>query len=289
MASKPYYERAKRCGLENHEVNSLIPVALWFAGKRAGDYGSIATSYEPQLPALVDYAFNNEVEYATVSHMQGRGLFKAGDHYIAGRRCNWAPTENTFQIMNNIFEGVDNIIPTWANDEHSGRPLCRDGGEHLHHRKGVLVAENYFSQLDEHITHTRLYPNLGNQVNPDLLLGNRGEYVARVEVITTHNGYETWRKKFAFWDDLDDASTVWVCESREHIVQMLNNLVDHELLILDGGRFGGEPSNWSQKRINERLRRSGHSDSVITIPSLLEGDPIHTLEFVQDNNIIKFS
>lgn len=289
MTSKPYYERAKRYGLDTPEVNSLIPVALWFIGKQVGGQGAISTSYEPELPVLVDYVFNTEVKYAKVGHMQRRGLFKVGDHYVAGRRCNWAPTENALQIMNTIFDGLDSFVPTWANDQHSGRPLCRDGGEHLHHRKGVLVAENYFAQLDEHITHTRLYPNLGQRVNPDLLLGNHDSYAARVEVITQHNGYETWRKKFTVWDELDDAPTVWVCESREHIVQMLNHLVEHELLVLDGGTFGGDHSNWPQKRINDRLRRSGHSDSVITTPSMLEADTIHTLEFVQDNNIISFS
>lgn len=287
MASKPI-ERAKRYGLESPDYNCLIPVAFWFIGKPIGDCGSIATSYEPKLPVLVDHVFDDEVRYAKINRMQERGLFKAGDHYIAGRRCNWAPTENGLQIMNNLFEGIDVFVPDWANDEHSGRPLCRDGGEHLHHRKGVFVAKEYFTQLD-HITQTRLYPNLGQQVNPDLLLGNYGEYAARVEVITTHNGYDTWRKKFAFWDDLDDAPTIWVCESREHIVRMLNNLIEHELLVLEGGRFGGDASNWSQKRINERLRRSGHTDSVITIPSMLEGDVVRTLEFVKDNNIIALS
>jgi hypothetical protein len=288
MATKPYYKRAKRYGLQNTEVNSLIPVTLWFAGKRIDGNISIATCYEPDLSVLGDYIFNKKLEYVKPAQMQKRGLFKAGDQYIAGRRCNWVPTEDALQIMNYIFDGLDRFVPSWANDEHSGPPLYRDGGEHLHHRKGVLVAEEYFTQID-HITHTRLYPNLGQRVNPDLLLGNYGNYAARVEVITQHNGYETWRNKFAFWDELDSAPTVWVCESREHIVQMLNNLVEHELLVLDGGRFGGDPSNWSQKRINQRLRRSGHSDSVITIPSMLEADSIHTLEFVQDNNIISFS
>jgi hypothetical protein len=286
MAKNPY-ERAKEYGLEKPEVNSLIPVAFWFIGKRTGEYGSVATNYEPELSVLVDCVFS-EAKYALVSHMQQRGLFKAGNHHIAGRLCNWAPTEEALQIMNDIFAGDDKFVPPWANDEHSGRPLCRDGGEHLHHRKGVLVAENYFDQLEQ-ITRTRLYPNLGQQVNPDLLLGNYGNYAARVEVITRHNGYDTWRNKFAFWDNIDDEPTVWVCESREHIVQMLNNLVKHELLELDGGRFGGEPSNWSQKRINNRLRRSGHSDSVITIPSMLEGDIVRALGFVEDNNIISFS
>ncbi|WP_050032824.1 hypothetical protein [Halorubrum halophilum] len=286
MANNPH-ERAKEYGLEAPEVNSLIPVAFWFVGRQFGKHGSIATSYEPELSTLVDYTFS-EGKYAFVTRMQSRELFKTGNHYVAGRRCNWAPTETALQIMNSIFGGLSQFVPSWANDEHSGRPLCRDGGEHLHHRKGVLVAENYFDQLEQ-ISHTRLYPNLGQQVNPDLLLGNYGDYAARVEVITRHNGYETWRKKFAFWDNIDDAPTVWVCESREHIVQMLNNLVKHEILELDGGRFGGDPSNWSQKRINNRLRRSGHSDSVITIPSMLEGDIVRTLEFVKDNNIISFS
>lgn len=289
MANQSYYERAKRYGLVDYEVNSLVPIGLWFAGKKHTRLGSIANSYEPSLSELTSCSLNSKAKFANPVRMQERGLCKAGDHYIAGRRCNWAPTEKAFQIMNDIFDGVEEFIPTWANNKHSGRPLCRDGGEHLHHRKGVLVSKKYFTQVGEHITHARLYPNFGQQVSPDLLLAKDDSYVARVEVVTQHNGYETWRKKFSFWDELDDAPTVWVCENRKHIVQLLNNLIEHEHIILDGGRFGGDPSNWSQKRINGRLRRSGHTDCAITIPSMLEGDTLHTFEFIKQNNISTFA
>jgi len=77
------------------------------------------------------------------------------------------------------------------------------------------------------------------------------------------------------------------------MVRFVNHFVRQKWIELDNGLFGGNPSNWSPERVNDRLRRSRngrqeyHShDVVTTILSLLEADPVQTHEFAKANNII---
>jgi len=76
------------------------------------------------------------------------------------------------------------------------------------------------------------------------------------------------------------------------MVRFWNYFIDHGLIDLDGGRFGGRPENWSPKRVNDRLRRSREGrpnysshDVVWTIPGVIEASRIDAFELFKDNRI----
>jgi len=59
------------------------------------------------------------------------------------------------------------------------------------------------------------------------------------------------------------------------------------------GQFGGRPSNWSPKRVNDRLRRSREGrpnydshDVVWTIAGVVDATRIRAFRLLEENNII---
>ncbi len=298
MANTTPPQRAKKYGLTLPEVEILFRVAAWFNGLVLENHGSrcsIATEYEPTLRQLCGDGWESNWEEAH-GKLIDRGLFKTEkreeDIYIAGRRCHWVPTENCMRIIEDIFFDQEQIYPKWVLDEHSRPPTFRDGTELLEHRKGVLASKHLFGSL-ERVSGVDTYPRVNLPQRPDLRLWKHGEQLARVEVLTNHRNTESWREKFRKWRGKTAGPTVWVYENRENMVRFWNHLIDHDIIDLDGGRFGGRVNNWSPHRINARLRRSrkgpmdySSHDAVWTIAGVLDGHRFDAFELFQDNDVI---
>lgn len=294
-------EKAKRYGLEPPAVEILLCVTGWFSGRSfpfQNQQKRIGTDFEPTLRQLCSSLDLWGDQHPDVhKSLQDRGVFKSEDNgdniYCAGRRCKWLPTNNAMSIIEDIFADEKGVYAPWATDEHSNPPTYRDGSELMIHRKGVLAASKTFQQLEDFI-HSDIYPVVNLPQRPDIrLYGRPAGALAQVEVLTSHNDRDAWESKFKAWGGDTVPPTVWVFENRIWMVRFVNHFVRQKWIELDNGLFGGNPSNWSPKRVNDRLRRSRegrqgyHShDVVTTIPSLLEADPVQTHEFVEENNII---
>jgi len=297
MANRTAFEKAKTYGLQRNEVIPLFFVAAWFNGVARSVHDrpiSIATEYEPTLRQLCGDDWEPSFDQAHERLIE-RGLFKSQtrdeDVYIAGRRCQWAPTQNCMQIIEHIFSDQDQIYPDWILDEHTRPPTFRDGSELMEHRKGVLASKHLFGTL-ERVTGVDTYPRVDLPQRPDLRLWGHGNQLARVEVLTSHRNTETWEQKFEAWRGQKAGPTIWLYENRTHMVRFWNHLIDHGLIDLDGGRFGGRPKNWSPKRVNDRLRRSREGvpdytshDVVWTIPAVVSANRVDAFELFRDNRI----
>lgn len=298
MGKRSPFERGKTYGLTKPEVHILFKVAAWFNGLtfQIHDHPcSIATDHEPTVRQLCGDSWKADWDVAH-NRLIDRGLFKSEERgeniYIAGRRCEWAPTQNALQVIEHIFDEEEKIYPNWILDEHERPPTFRDGNELLQHRKGVLAAKHLFGQL-QRVTGIDTYPRVDLPQRPDLRLWGGGEQLARVEVLTNHRNTKTWEQKFDRWRVEAAGPTVWLYENRENMVRFWNHLIDHGLIDLDGGRFGGRVSNWSPRRVNDRLRRSREGrpsycshDVVWTIPGVVNGNRVDAFELFKDNNII---
>ena len=297
MAGRSPLSKAKTYGIERPGVKILFYVAAWFNGKTVAVHGSrasIATDYEPPLRQLMGDDWEPHFDQGHERLIE-RGLFKSqsrGENtYIAGRRCRWAPTQDCLQVIEHIFSEEEQLYPEWALDEHTRPPTFRDGSELLQHRKGVLASKHLFGGL-ERVTLVDTYPRVNLPQRPDLRLFSHGDQIARVEVLTNHRNTETWEKKFGKWRSEEAGPTVWLYENRQGMVRFWNHLIDHGMIDLDGGRFGGRVKNWSPRRVNDRLRRSlegrpdyDSHDVVWTIPGVAGGDRIDAFELLKDNRI----
>lgn len=294
----PPLKRANRYSLEKPAVYILFHVAGWFNNMPVEVHDRtvrLATSYEPTLRQLLGDTWQPHYDNVHEQLIE-RELFKSKDRgedvYIAGRRCRWAPTENAMQIIENIFHDDDRLYPGWVLDEHSRPPTFRDGSELLEHRKGTIGAKHLFGGLERVVT-TDTYPRIDVPQRPDLRLTGHGEQLARVETLTAHNNTDSWESKFNAWKHPKAGATIWLFENREHMVRFWNHFVTERTIELDGGRFGGRPSNWSPRRVNDRLRRSREGamnydshDVSWTIPAVVEADRVDAFNLLKRNNII---
>jgi hypothetical protein len=305
MSNRTVFDKGKAYDLTVEEVIILSKVAAWFNGltlQLHGDPVSIGNEYEPTLRQLCKDVWGDGYN-AAHERLINRGLFKSADRgediYIAGRRCRWVPTEKCMEVIEDIFSETENLYPSWVLDEHTRPPTFRDGNELMEHRKGVLASRFLFKQC-ERVYSVDTYPDYDVHHLPDLRLSGAGEQLARVEVLTHHRNRETWEGKFNKWRGPKAGPTIWIYENRENMVRFWNHLVDSGLFTLDGGRFGGEPNNWSPRRVNDRLRRSRNGiaagenssptysshDAVWTIPGVLKAGRVEAFEFLNRNNII---
>jgi len=298
MGNQSPYDRAKTYGLNQTEVRILYKITAWFNGFTLRIHDSprtIATDYEPTLEELCGDLWESGWGDAQ-ARLTDRGFFKDEDRgediYVAGRRCHWVPTKNCLKIIEQIFPNQEQVYPDWALDEHTRPPTFRDGSELMEHRKGVLAAKHLFGRL-ERVSGVDTYPRVNLPQRPDLRLWHHGDQLARVEVLTNHRNTETWREKFQNWRGQKAGPTIWVFENRENMVRFWNHLIDHEIINLDGGRFGGRVNNWSPQRVNDRLHRSrsgapdySSHDVVWTIAGIVGGDRVDAFELFDDYNII---
>lgn len=298
MSSWTPVDRANRYGLKKPAVILLFYVTAWFNNKSIAVHdrtAMVATDYEPTLRQLCGDDWKPAFDDVH-DHLIDRGLFKSADRdedvYVAGQRCRWVPTEDCLQIIEYIFKDEEQLYPDWILDEHPRPPTFRDGSELLEHRKGAMAAKHLFGNL-ERITSVDTYPRIDVPQRPDLRLSSHGDQLARVEVLTNHRNSDSWESKFETWSVKEAGPTIWLYENRENMVRFWNHLIDHDLLDLDGGRFGGRPQNWSPRRVNDRLRRSRTGrpnytshDAVWTIPGVATGDHVDAFELLKRNNII---
>ncbi|AUX08300.1 hypothetical protein AArcSl_0650 [Halalkaliarchaeum desulfuricum] len=298
MGERPPFDKAKTYGITKPQARILFRVAAWFNGVSYTVHGqlrSIASGYEPTLRELCGE--NWEPDWSD-EHQQltERGFFKSAKRgenvYLAGRRCAWLPSQTCMEVIEHIFSNQDQIYPPWVLDEHTRPPTFRDGNELMEHRKGTLAAAYLFGNL-ERVSSVEIYPRVNLPQRPDLRLWSHGEQLARVEVLTDHRKTESWRNKFEQWRVKEAGPTVWLFENRQHMVRFWNHLIDHGIITLDGGRFGGRASNWSPRRVNDRLQRSrkgapnySSHDAVWTIPGVVEGDRVDAFRLFKRANII---
>ncbi len=302
MATESPFERAERIGLSRKEVHILYCVAAWFSGKifEVESRRSIATHHEPTLRQLCAAADLWGDGYDQVLQgMIDRGLFKTESRneniYIAGRRCDWLPTQNCMKIIESVFRYEDNLYPNWATEDHSRPPTFRDGNELMPHRKGVYVAAKSFMRYNgvDGLS-VDYYPRVNVPERPDLrVYGNRDVPLAKVEMLTNHGDRESWERKFDAWSSPKDWTTFWVHENRAGMIQFWNHLVRHGLIELDGGLFSQPAEKWPPVRVNDRLKRSrtgrmdySSNDFSWTLPGLLQADVVDLHEWVKKYNII---
>ncbi len=298
MDNRSSFDKAQTYGLGRNELVILFYVTAWFNGKSFPIHDrktSIGSDFEPTLRQLCGDDWKPEFDQAH-ERLIKRGFFKSEDRdenvYIAGRRCRWAPTETCMQVIEHIFSDEEQLYPAWALDEHTRPPTFRDGSELMEHRKGVLASKHLFGRL-ERVSGIDTYPRVNLPQRPDLRLWSHGNQLARVEVLTNHRNSDTWVRKFQKWRAKTAGPTIWIFENRENMVRFWNYLIDHQLIDLDGGRFGGRAKNWSPRRVNDRLRRSrngrpnyGSHDVVWTIPGVVGADLVDAFELFKTNNII---
>lgn len=298
MGKRTPVEKAQTCGLTEDAVSILFYITGWFNGKAVTVHDksvTIAIEHEPTLQQLIGDDWKPHYDEVH-EHLTDRGLFKSEgreeDVYIAGRRCRWVPTQECMQIIEHIFSGEDLLYPEWVLDEHTRPPTFRDGNELMEHRKGVLAAKHLFNNLTR-VTGIDTYPRVDLPQRPDLRLwGRGGDQLARVEVLTDHRNTDTWVQKFEKWRIKEAGPTIWLFENRKHMIRFWNHLINERIIDLDGGRFGGQPTNWSPRRVNDRLRRSREGvpeynshDVVWTIPGVVDGDRVDAFELFKANNI----
>lgn len=299
MSERTPYEKAEFFNLNATQVKILYRVAAWFNRKPFEIHGekvSIGSSYEPTLRQLCGDLWEPEWQQYH-QELINRELFKSPDRneniHVGGQRCDWLPTEDCLQVIESIFDEEESLYPHWILEEHTGPPTYRDGNELLEHRKGVCRAAHLFSQL-ERVTSTDMYP-ADRPDRADLWLHGSGEILAQIEMLTDHNNRDTWTKKFHRWSDPNYEPTIWIFTNRESMVQFWNHLLRHGYIELDGGMFGGELSNWSQTRVNDRLKRSREGpmdyvshDLAWTLGGLMHTGKVRAFEFFRDYDIYDF-
>jgi hypothetical protein len=293
MSSSSALEKAKQFGLPREQVIILYHITAWFNQRVfeiRGRKVSIATAHEPPLRQLCgddwDPSFDEHHEA-----LIDRGLLKAdtggASIYVAGRRCRWLPTRDGMQVIEHLFSHRDDIYPNWVHDNHTRPPTFRDGEELMEHRKGTMAARFTFKQLEEYVTGASVYPQFSNSNRPDLRLFNGGDLIAYTETQTDHNNSQSRVEKFAHWRKHSSAPPViWVFANREVMVNFWNDLVTNGHVTLDGGRFTEPANNWSARRVNDRVRRSGLRQFSWTIAGVLNADAVDAFEFLKRNNII---
>ena len=298
MGKKPPAEKAKKYGLTYTETNILFWVTVWFNGTTWKIHGSkayIGSAYEPTLRVLCFKNWEPDFDQAHEQLIE-RGLFKSerrdDNIHVAGRRCRWLPTENCMQIIEDIFSDDEQLYPDWATEDHTRPPTFRDGSELLQHRKGVLASAYLFSQL-ERVTSLLRYPRNKVPQRPDIYLYRNDEQLARVEVLGPHRNTDMWEDKFTQWRGRRAGPTIWIYPNRTTMTQFWNHLITQGLIGLDNGRFGGNPNNWSAKRVNARLQRSRKGppdytshDVVWTLGGVVGGGRVDAFKLFKHNNII---
>ena len=298
MSSRSPYEKAQTYNLSKIQVDILFRVTGWFNGYFLESHNrkmSIGTDYEPTLRRIMEEKWEPAVDHEH-ELLVDRGIFKDEDRgediYVAGRRCQWSPTEKCMRIIEHIFSHSDNIYPKWALDEHTRPPTFRDGSELMEHRKGTMAAASVFSQL-ERCTGIDVYPRVNLPQRPDLRLWSNGTQLARVEVLTAHRNTESWETKFRHWSQPKAGPTIWIFPNRQTMIRFWNHLITHGFVELDGGRFGGDEKNWAPKRVNDRLHRTSEGageynsiDACWTIAGLIEASHVDAFEFLKRSNII---
>lgn len=302
MSKSKVERKGEQIGLHINDLYVLRVVAGWFSGAYFGQGRAqkhIGRDKEPPVAELArkDNSYGEGYEQH-VKRMRDKGFFKSEERgenvYIAGSRCEWIPTEKALSAIEHVYSHyVDHAMAaSWATDAHSGPPIYRDGSELMPHRKGVLAAKEHFGDVTQ-VGGVYVYPRGGRENRADLWLARpKGQIIARVEVLSSHNNRESWVSKFDAWRD-DSDPTIWVVENRRAMVQLINHFVREGKIELDNGTFGGEANNWSPKRVNARLQRSRkgrydyHShDAVTTIPSVLQGSLSDAHQLLSGNDII---
>lgn len=124
MSSRSPYEKAQTYSLSNHQVDILYRVTAWFNAtvfKVQNQRMSIGADYEPTLRQIMGERWEPAVDHEH-ELLVDRGVFKSKDRgedtYVAGRRCQWSPTEKCMKIIEHIFAHSDGIYPKWVLDEH---------------------------------------------------------------------------------------------------------------------------------------------------------------------------
>jgi hypothetical protein len=244
MSKSEVVERGQRYyNLPREQVIILYRIALWFncyPFEIRGNRASIARSHEPTLRQLCGKYWSPEFD----DHHQDlidREILKAdsggSNIYVAGRRCKWLPTRQGMQVIEDLFRDINNVYPSWVQDHHSRPPTFRDGEELLEHRKGTMAAEFTFSQVEEYVTTTDIYPRFSIPNRPDLRLFSGADELAYVETQTGHNNAEGRTEKFKYWRESSAPPVVWIFANRTTMVNFWNRLVIDGHIELDGGRF----------------------------------------------------
>lgn len=291
-----YHDRAeRRYGLSREETALTYIVLNWFNGRTFGVGDrviSIGSAYEPELRQLVtsqDLPWTEGCEEAH-DHLRQRGILIDG--YLAGRRCDWIPTQDFFTVVENVFHDADGCYPTWVTEAHTGPPAYRDGGTELMlHRKGALALSKSLEHT-EYITGTELFPRIGIAEAPDIRAWTRDDTECWGEIIGDHNNRETWTRKFRAWEG-NDIAVMWIFANRKNMVQFWNHLIRHGVIDLDNGMFGSPANNWSAQRVNDRLQRSrnkrvnyGSHDACWTVGGLIEGGLSESVSWILDYDIV---
>lgn len=286
-------DRGRKFGLGEPEVVLLGYTIQWmnrYLFEIDGDEALISTHHEPELSELFQDTWTERHKDALVN-LRIAGILET--RWVAGRPCDWAPTEKYIDVVRHVFDGVEDVYPPWVQHAQPGAPLFGDQNELLTHRKGVLAA-NHLLQQAVSGTRTTLYPSVDSAHTPDLIWkADTDEVLAYVEVLSEHHDREMCRKKFLAWHDETQVPVIWVYENRDMMIETWNHIERKTAINLDKGEFNGDPSNWSPRRVNSRLRRTRRQsgpyrsiDCVETVGGILGSDPNDGRRFLRRNNII---
>jgi hypothetical protein len=281
-------ERAQKYKLGTKHLDILNAIAHWFNGYTFETYlGELQLGctheqdIEVHTSAITEWTDDHRLAF---QGLKDANVFKPEeDAYIAGRRCDWLPSSDGINLIEDVFEPATTVYPPWQDEHHTSPPLFRDGAELLRHRKGVETAAQTLGELPKAGNFHR-YPAGGDEKDrADLHIYNRdNQPFLRVEVLTDSNNRGSWQSKWERWTEKTRPRNVWIFQNRQAMVKFFNHMHRHTDLFLDRGEFGGNPSNWSPKRVNDRLDRTrdrtnySSMDFAWTTSGLLD---MHHLDF----------
>lgn len=284
-----YVHRSEPHDLSDVQEQILVAIGLWYDGVtfiRPGDGAelNIRENRPPNIDVLVralQGISGDEWEqtYAPeFSDLAFDGWVK--QEYFLRTRVPWAPTRKAREFLDDRLAGeteYDEHIPSrWDTSEHG---LVGDMNETLRHRTGVAITytgHRRHNQVPEESV--IMYPGDGGRRRGDLHFTFDGvPWLA--EVLTFHNDYEAYKKKYEFAVE-SDRNVLYVGQSREAVNLLLNRWHNADDLEADFVNFPIE--NHEQralKHTRDYINRSRESDDHAA-PGV---DDITTMTWIWDN------
>lgn len=283
------YQRGKLgYGFTEQEVDVLTLVEWWHAGhlvSKGDEKLNIGTHRPPPVETLSNAAgfieWNDQYD-AAVAHLQERDFLR--EQYIGRRKIPYGLTMDSRKAITDLLKDQEGMYAYWANQEHGtlgAAPLYGDR-DLTQHRTAVLVGVESTKALgglqrlnveDVHIYPGRDHPNITNTgPMPDALIKIKDRkthklYTLAVEGMGPGSGSQTAGAKMRRRSSEADA-WVWMAQNRETLVDALQFAPPYAV-----GRGWDEvsASSWSNKRINQRERKSG--DLWWTTMSMMDMSP----------------
>lgn len=178
----------------------------------------LATAHLHVTPTVFDDQFRPAAQ-----RLRDRGYFTKRTYLRS--HVDYYPTTTARSWLNDYFAGYNEYnheFPQYVDTSDHG--LAGDMNEGLLHRTGVEHAKRYLaSQPHIQLTHDDMYPGDGGRRRADMHYHDQDtgqDWL--VEVLTEHNDYEAYRKKYAFTAD-SHRNALYVMQNRKLANRLLSD------------------------------------------------------------------